>query len=65
MAKDQSVVGWRRIYYEQHGSEALICSDSEEDIVEPEKEKHEFSKSEGSYNVLSLSRLRTWTEWRI
>ena len=59
MAKDQSVVGRRRIYYEQHGSEALICSDSEEDIAEPEKEKHEFSESEGSYTVLSLSRLRT------
>ncbi|KAF2325080.1 hypothetical protein GH714_022665 [Hevea brasiliensis] len=33
-------------YYDQHGSEALICSDSEEDIVEPEEEKHEFSEGE-------------------
>ncbi|XP_034690420.1 histone-lysine N-methyltransferase EZA1 isoform X2 [Vitis riparia] len=46
MAEDQSVVGRRRIYYDQHGSEALICSDSEEDIPEPEEEKHEFSESE-------------------
>ncbi|KAG5251918.1 histone-lysine N-methyltransferase EZA [Salix suchowensis] len=45
MAEDQSVVGRRRIYYDQHGSEALICSDSEEDI-EPEEEKHEFCNGE-------------------
>ncbi|GKV40499.1 hypothetical protein SLEP1_g48139 [Rubroshorea leprosula] len=46
MAEDQSVVGRRRIYYDQHGSEALICSDSEEDTAEPEEEKHEFAESE-------------------
>ncbi|XVE77538.1 hypothetical protein DITRI_Ditri13aG0071200 [Diplodiscus trichospermus] len=46
MAEDQSVVGRRRIYYDKHGSEALICSDSEEDIAEPEEEKHEFSEGE-------------------
>ncbi|KAJ1425651.1 Tesmin/TSO1-like CXC domain [Sesbania bispinosa] len=46
MAEDQSVVGRRRIYYDQHGSEALICSDSEEEITEPEEEKHEFSEAE-------------------
>ncbi|CAK9145221.1 unnamed protein product [Ilex paraguariensis] len=46
MAEDQSVVGRRRIYYDQHGSEALICSDSEEEIAEPEQEKHEFSEGE-------------------
>ncbi|KAJ0111074.1 hypothetical protein Patl1_00879 [Pistacia atlantica] len=46
MAEDQSVVGRRRIYYDQHGSEALICSDSEEDNVEPEEEKHEFTDAE-------------------
>ena len=45
MAEDQSVVGRRRIYYDQHGSEALICSDSEEDN-EPEEEKHEFCNGE-------------------
>ncbi|KAI8027660.1 Histone-lysine N-methyltransferase EZ3 [Camellia lanceoleosa] len=39
MAEDQSVVGRRRIYYDPHGSEALICSDSEE-------EKREFSEGE-------------------
>ncbi|XP_020538356.1 histone-lysine N-methyltransferase EZA1 isoform X3 [Jatropha curcas] len=46
MAEDQSVVGRRRIYYDQHGSEALICSDSEEDTAEPEEEKHDFSEGE-------------------
>nr|BAC84952.1 PHCLF3 [Petunia x hybrida] len=46
MAEDQSVVGRRRIYYDKHGSEALICSDSEEDIAEPEEGKREFSEGE-------------------
>ncbi|OMO82119.1 putative enhancer of zeste, ezh [Corchorus olitorius] len=46
MADDQSVVGRRRIYYDQHGSEALICSDSEEDVAEPEEEKHDFTEGE-------------------
>ncbi|XP_076885239.1 histone-lysine N-methyltransferase EZA1-like [Bidens hawaiensis] len=46
MADDQSVVGRRRIYYDQNGSEALICSDSEEELTEPEEEKHEFSETE-------------------
>ncbi|KAF5455387.1 hypothetical protein F2P56_024967 [Juglans regia] len=46
MAEDQSVVGRRRIYYEQHGGEALVCSDSEDDTTEPEEEKHDFSEGE-------------------
>lgn len=46
MPEDQSVVGRRRIYYDQNGSEALICSDSEEEATDDEDEKHEFSKGE-------------------
>ncbi|PON61716.1 Histone-lysine N-methyltransferase, EZ [Parasponia andersonii] len=46
MADDQSVVGRRRIYYDQHGSEALICSDSEEETPEHEEEKRDFSTGE-------------------
>ncbi|XP_041022193.1 histone-lysine N-methyltransferase EZA1-like isoform X1 [Juglans microcarpa x Juglans regia] len=46
MAEDQSVVGRRRIYYDQHGGEALVCSDSEDDITERVEEKHEFSEGE-------------------
>ncbi|XP_020520541.1 histone-lysine N-methyltransferase EZ3 isoform X3 [Amborella trichopoda] len=46
MAEDQSVVGRRRIYYDACGSEALICSDSEEEFAEREEEKHEFSEGE-------------------
>ncbi|XP_028760528.1 histone-lysine N-methyltransferase CLF isoform X2 [Neltuma alba] len=45
MTEDQSVVGRRRIYYDQNGGEALICSDSEEEMVE-EKEEREFVESE-------------------
>ncbi|KAI3452003.1 hypothetical protein Pfo_008668 [Paulownia fortunei] len=46
MTEDQSVVGRRRIYYDQNGGEALICSDSEEEAVEDEEEKKEFVESE-------------------
>lgn len=46
MAEDQSVVGRRRIYYDQHGSEALICSDSEEEVAEPEEEQYDYSDAE-------------------
>ncbi|KAK7245428.1 hypothetical protein RIF29_40274 [Crotalaria pallida] len=46
MTEDQSVVGRRRIYYDQNGGEALICSDSEEEIIEDEEDKREFVESE-------------------
>ncbi|KAI3842170.1 hypothetical protein MKW92_013885 [Papaver armeniacum] len=46
MAEDQSVFGRRQIYYDQHGGETVICSDSEEELPEPEVEKHEFSEGE-------------------
>ncbi|KAG0479508.1 hypothetical protein HPP92_010366 [Vanilla planifolia] len=46
MADDQSVVGRRRIYYDPSCGEALICSDSEEEIVEEEDEKKEFGNIE-------------------
>ncbi|KAK1410284.1 hypothetical protein QVD17_36819 [Tagetes erecta] len=47
MTEDQTVVGRRRIYYDQNGGEALICSDSEEDeTVDEEDEKKEFAESE-------------------
>ncbi|KAM1606516.1 hypothetical protein ACFX1Z_027210 [Malus domestica] len=46
MTEDQSVVGRRRIYYDQNGGEALICSDSEEEAVDEEEEKRVFVESE-------------------
>ncbi|XP_072997656.1 histone-lysine N-methyltransferase EZ1 isoform X1 [Typha latifolia] len=46
MADDQSVVGRRRIYYDPDDNEALICSDSDEEIPEQEEERHEFSEGE-------------------
>lgn len=46
MADDQSVVGRRRIYYDQHGSETLICSDSEEETAEPNEQKQVYSEAE-------------------
>ncbi|XP_022739202.1 histone-lysine N-methyltransferase CLF-like isoform X2 [Durio zibethinus] len=46
MTEDQSVVGRRRIYYDQNGGEALICSDSEEEAIEEDEEKRDFAESE-------------------
>ncbi|KAI5319299.1 hypothetical protein L3X38_039007 [Prunus dulcis] len=46
MTEDQSVLGRRRIYYDQNGGEALICSDSEEEAVDEEDEKRDFVESE-------------------
>ncbi|XP_031387592.1 histone-lysine N-methyltransferase CLF [Punica granatum] len=46
MTEDQSVLGRRRIYYDQNGGEALICSDSEEEAIDDEEEKREFTESE-------------------
>ncbi|KAE8700054.1 SET domain-containing protein isoform 4 [Hibiscus syriacus] len=46
MKEDQSVVGRRRIYYDQNGGEALICSDSEEEIIEEDEDKKDFVESE-------------------
>ncbi|XP_038987267.1 histone-lysine N-methyltransferase CLF-like isoform X3 [Phoenix dactylifera] len=46
MAEDQSVVGRRRIYYDQSCGEALICSDSEDDVVDDEEEKRQFGSTE-------------------
>ncbi|KNA13917.1 hypothetical protein SOVF_112330 isoform A [Spinacia oleracea] len=46
MPEDQSVVGRRRIYYDQSGNEALIYSDSEDEDPEVEEEKRAFSDGE-------------------
>ncbi|XP_062211017.1 histone-lysine N-methyltransferase EZ3-like isoform X2 [Phragmites australis] len=46
MAEDQSVVGRRRIYYDPLGNEALVCSDSDDEIPEPEEDKHLFTEGE-------------------
>uniref|UniRef100_A0A803LTX8 SET domain-containing protein n=1 Tax=Chenopodium quinoa TaxID=63459 RepID=A0A803LTX8_CHEQI len=46
MTEDQSVVGRRRIYYDPNGGEALICSDSEEEVIEDEEDKKDFVRSE-------------------
>ena len=46
MTEDQSVLGRRRIYNDQNVGEALICSDSEEEVVEEDEEKRDFLESE-------------------
>ncbi|KAL8193384.1 hypothetical protein R6Q57_026519 [Mikania cordata] len=46
MTDDQSVLGQRRIYYDRNGGEALICSDSEEEMIDHEDHKKQFVVSE-------------------
>lgn len=47
MAEDQSVVGRRQIYYDkEHGSEALVYSDTDDEMTEPEEVKRAFSGGE-------------------
>ncbi|KAI3952395.1 hypothetical protein MKX01_005262 [Papaver californicum] len=46
MTEDQSVVGRRRIYYDQIGGEALIASDSEEEVADDEEDQKEFGNTE-------------------
>ncbi|OMO56633.1 hypothetical protein CCACVL1_26403 [Corchorus capsularis] len=57
MTEDQSVVGRRRIYYDQNGGEALICSDSEEEAIEDEEEKREFVESEDFILRMTIKQL--------
>ena len=66
MTEDQSVVGRRRIYYDQTGGEALICSDSEEEAIDDEEEKRDFLEPEDYIirlvlNGISLILLAFWS----
>ncbi|KFK32747.1 histone-lysine n-methyltransferase clf [Arabis alpina] len=57
MTEDQSVVGRRRIYYDQTGGEALICSDSEEEVIDEEDEKRHFVEPEDFIIRMTLEQL--------
>lgn len=57
MTEDQSVVGRRRIYYDQNGGEALICSDSEEEAHEEDEEKKQFIESEDYILRMTINEL--------
>lgn len=57
MTEDQSVVGRRRIYYDQTGGEALICSDSEEEAIDDEEEKRDFLEPEDYIIRLVLNKI--------
>ena len=46
MTEDQSIVGRRRIYYDQDDGETLLCSDSEEEMVDEEENIKEFVEAE-------------------
>ncbi|KAJ1412560.1 SET domain [Sesbania bispinosa] len=46
MLEEQSVIGKRQIYYDKHGGETLVCSDSEEESTEADEVKHDFNDVE-------------------
>ncbi|KAL6525906.1 hypothetical protein OROMI_030301 [Orobanche minor] len=62
MADDQSVVGRRRIYYDPHGSEALVCSDSEEELGQVERTKRAFSEVEDHFMRVAVQEYGVATE---
>ncbi|XP_078431047.1 SET domain-containing protein isoform X2 [Wolffia australiana] len=63
MTEDQSVVGRRRIYYDQNCGEALICSDSEEETIENGEDKKDFTKNED--NVIRMTLQQTGLSDRV
>jgi len=46
MAADQSVIGKEQMYCDINRGEMVLCSDSEEETVNPEDVKHEFNDAE-------------------
>lgn len=46
MAKDQTVLGKYQMYYDKNRGEMMICSDSEEEMVNPKDVKHDFTEAE-------------------
>ncbi|PWA97216.1 histone-lysine N-methyltransferase CLF [Artemisia annua] len=57
MTEDQSIVGRRRIYYDQDDGEALLCSDSEEEIVDEEENIKEFVEAEDKIIRMTIKQL--------
>ncbi|KAM3207849.1 hypothetical protein ACQJBY_062869 [Aegilops geniculata] len=49
MTEDQSAFHRKNIYYNAHCGEALMFSDSEDEVVEDEEEKREFNSSEDCF----------------
>ncbi|XP_004494933.2 histone-lysine N-methyltransferase EZA1-like [Cicer arietinum] len=46
MTEDESVVKRSNIYYDHHGGETVICSDSDEEFTDDEEDKCDFSQGE-------------------
>lgn len=49
MVDDQSVIGKYQMYHDKNKGEMVICSDNEEEIVDPEDVKHEFTEVEDKF----------------
>ncbi|GKD32232.1 histone-lysine N-methyltransferase CLF-like protein [Tanacetum coccineum] len=50
-------MGRRRIYYDQHDVDTLICSDSEEDMVDEEEDTKEFVEAEDKIIRMTIEEL--------
>ncbi|KAL6184870.1 hypothetical protein ACLB2K_046269 [Fragaria x ananassa] len=63
MAEDQSVVGRRQIYYDkEHGVEALVYSDTDDEMTEPEEVKRAFSGGEDRILLMAFQEHGTGEE---
>lgn len=49
MAEDQSVIGKEQMYFDINRGEMVICSDSEEEIVNLEDVKYDFTETEDQF----------------
>ncbi|WVZ05629.1 hypothetical protein V8G54_018975 [Vigna mungo] len=49
MAEDQSVIGKEQMYYDINSGEMVICSDSEEEIVNLEDVKYDFTEAQDQF----------------
>ncbi|KAG4386532.1 hypothetical protein GLYMA_11G067000v4 [Glycine max] len=54
MVDDQSVIGKYQMYHDKNKGEMVICSDNEEEIVDPEDVKHEFTEVEDKFLRMTL-----------
>lgn len=49
MVDDQSVIGKYQMYHDKNKGEMVICTDNEEEIVDLEDVKHEFTEVEDNF----------------
>ncbi|KHN43456.1 Histone-lysine N-methyltransferase EZA1 [Glycine soja] len=62
MAEDQSIIGKMQMYYDKNGGEMMICSDNEEEMVNPKDAKHDFTEAEDLILRMTLEECKSSEE---